>query len=65
MIREEYPAARKQGKTIVSVGKNENKAETPDIEELRQIFPGLRVLVDGDNPGKLERVLREITSETE
>ena len=62
---EEYPAARKQGKTIVSVGKNENRAETPDIEELRQIFPGLRVLVDGDNPDKLERVLREITSETE
>ena len=65
VIREEYPAARKQDKTIVSVGKNDNKAETPDIEELRQIFPGLRVLVDGENKDELESVLQEITSEAE
>lgn len=65
VIREEYPAARKQDKTIVSVGKNENKAETPDIEALRQIFPGLRVFVDGDNADELESVLQEITSEVE
>lgn len=65
VIREEYPSARKLDKTIVSVGKNENKEETPDIEELRRIFPGLRVLVDGDNADELESVLREITSEAE
>ena len=65
VIREEYPAARKQDKTIVSVRKNEDKSETPDIEDLRQIFPGLRVLVDGDNADELESVLQEITAETE
>lgn len=65
VIREEYPAARKQDKTIVSVGKNEDKSKLPDIEDLRQIFPGLRVLVDGDNADELESVLQEITAETE
>ena len=65
VIREEYPAARKQDKAIVSVGKNENKADTPDIEELRQIFPGLKVLVDGDNVDELESALQEITAKTE
>lgn len=65
VIREEYPAARKQDKTIVSVGKNEDKSKLPDIEGLRQIFPGLRVLVDGDNADELESVLQEITAETE
>lgn len=65
VIREEYPAARKQDKKIVSVGKSENKSETPDIEELRQIFPGLRVLVDGDDADELESVLREISAEAE
>ena len=65
VIREEYPAARKQDKMIVSVGKNEDKSKLPDIEDLRQIFPGLRVLVDGDNADELESVLQEITAETE
>lgn len=71
VIREEYPAARKQDKTIVSVRKNEDKSEIPDIEDLRQIFPGLRVLVDGDNADELESALQEImveagsTSETD
>lgn len=65
VIREEYPAARKQDKLIVSVGKNEDKSKLPDIEELRQVFLGLRVLVDGDNADELESVLQEITAETE
>ena len=65
VIRKEYPSARNQGKTIVSAGKNEDKTEAPDIEELRQIFPGLRVLVDGDNADELENALQEITSEAE
>jgi tetratricopeptide (TPR) repeat protein len=65
VIQEEYPSARKQDKTIVSAGKNEDKTAAPDIEELRQIFPGLKVLVDGDNADELENALREITSETE
>lgn len=65
VIREEYPSAKNQGKTIVSAGKNEDKTEAPDIEELRQIFPGLRVLVDGDDADELENALQEITSEAE
>ena len=65
VIREEYPSAKNQGKTIVSAGKNGDKTEAPDIEELRQIFPGLRVLVDGDDADELENALQEITSEAE
>lgn len=63
VIREEYPAARKHDKTIISVKKNEDKSGTPDIEELRRIFPGLRVFVDGDDVDELENVLREISVE--
>ena len=65
VIRKEYPAARKQDMTIVSVGKNEDKSAIPNIEELRQIFPGLRVLVDGDNADELESALWEISTKTE
>lgn len=65
VIREEYPAARKQGKKIVSVGKNENKSEAPDMEELRRVFPGLRVFVDGDDADGLKNVLQELSDDGE
>ncbi len=64
VIREEYPAARKRDKTIISVSKNNGKSEMPDIEELKRIFPGLKVLVDGNNADELENVLREISDKT-
>ncbi len=63
VIREEYPAARKQDKKIVSVRMDEENAEALDIEELRKIFPGLRVLVDGDDADELESVLQELASD--
>ncbi len=62
VIREEYPTARKHGKKIISVNKTGNKPEMTDVEELRKIFPGLRVLVDGDNAGELEGALQEISA---
>ncbi|MCD8120848.1 MAG: TIR domain-containing protein [Clostridiales bacterium] len=65
IIREEYPAALKQDKKIVSVEKSENKSEIPDIEELRQLFPGLSVFVDGDDTDGLENMLQEISSAAE
>ena len=65
VIREEYPAARNRDKIIISVEKSEDKSTSPDIEELRQIFPRLRILVDGDDADELESVLQEMVSESE
>ncbi len=62
VIREEYPTARKCGKPIVSAVKTANKSATPSIEELRRLFPGLRVLVDGDDADELEQALWEVAT---
>lgn len=63
VIREEYPTARKYGKPIVSAVKPANSSATPSLEELRRLFPGLRVLVNGDDADELEQALWEVSTE--
>ena len=61
VIKEEYPAARKQDKIIVSARKTDHQAETPGLEELEQVFPGLKVFVDGDDAEELEKALHQLS----
>lgn len=65
VVRVEYPAARQQKKTIVPVAKSEEIKTENKQSELKQLFPGLRTLVDGDNADELEKALIELSGEDE
>lgn len=60
VIREEYPAARKYNKKIVSAKKASSSLHLVDKERLQHIFPELKIYVDGDNAEELEKALFEL-----
>lgn len=60
VIREEYPAAIEQNKKIVSVRKSSDGSVALDREKLRELFPGVKAYIDGDNVNELEEALREL-----
>lgn len=60
VIREEYPAARKYNKKIVSAQKASSSLHLVDKERLQYIFPELKIYVDGDNAEELEKALFEL-----
>lgn len=60
VIKEEYPAAQRQNKKIISAKKVERQSETPNQNELEQLFPGLKVFINGDNAAELEEALCEL-----
>ena len=60
VIKEEYPAAQKRNKKIVSARKTKKQSEIPSQNELEHLFPGLRVFIDGDNAAELEDALQEL-----
>lgn len=60
VIREEYLAARKYNKKIVSAQKASSSLHLVDKERLQHIFPELKIYVDGDNAEELEKALFEL-----
>ena len=65
VIKEEYPEAIKRQKEIVSARKNKNKAKPLNLKELTVAFPGLKLLIDGDNAEELETALHKLTDSVE
>lgn len=65
VIKEEYPAARAQNKKIISVRKTGKRSDVLNLEELEHVFPGLKILIDGDNTKELERALHELADNGE
>lgn len=57
VIREEYPTAKSMNKEIFSVKKTDSNSTEFKIEELKKTFPGLEILIDGNNVAELENAL--------
>lgn len=57
VIREEYPTAQSMNKEIFSVKKTDSNSIEFRIEELKKTFPGLEILIDGNNVAELENAL--------
>ena len=62
VIREEYPAARKQDKKVIPVEKTYEHAGALDRQKLEQLFPDLRTFVNGDSSAELEEALQELAA---
>ena len=62
VIREEFPAAKRKKKTIVPVQKDSQNFTAETEEKLREYFPELQTLIDGDDAGALEQALAEVSN---
>ena len=60
VIREEFPAAKSKKMTIVPAQKGSQYFTDETEKKLREYFPGLRTLVDGNDASALEQVLAEV-----
>lgn len=61
VIREEYPAAIKQNKKIISVRKSIPSSNTIEIEKLKALFPIVKTFVNGDDTNEVEEALKELS----
>lgn len=62
VIREEYPAAVKQGLDILPVREAVKAYTEEQIQVFKTLFPGLKRLVDGEDTAVLEQELQRFTS---
>ena len=60
VIREEYPAAKSKKMTIVPAQKDSQNFTAETEKKLREYFPGIQTLVDGNDASALELALAEI-----
>lgn len=65
VIKEEYPAAQKHEKVIIPAIKAASTGKTIDEEKLRQLFPGLKIYIDGDNAKELEEALSDLSDKSD
>lgn len=61
VITAEYPGAVKMNKKIISAKKGKVEFKSVNQKDLQKLFPGLKILVDGDNISELEAALKELT----
>ena len=60
VIREEFPAAKNKKMSIVPVQKDSQNFTAEIEKKLREYFPELQTLVDGNNASALEKALFEV-----
>lgn len=62
VIREEFPAAKSKNMTIVPAQKDSHNFTDETEKKLREYFPDIQTLVDGNNAGALEQALAEVAN---
>lgn len=60
VIREEFPAAKSKKMTIVPAQKDSQNFTVETEKKLREYFPGIQTLVDGNDARALEQALAEV-----
>lgn len=60
VIREEFPAAKSKKMAIVPAQKDSQNFTVETEKKLREYFPDIQTLVDGNNAGALEQALAEV-----
>lgn len=62
VIREEFPVAKSKKMTIVPAQKDSQNFTVETEKKLREYFPDIQTLVDGNNAGALEQALAEVAN---